>query len=229
MSDWFEAHLASISPAAEGLVRAELDVPQGVATSHTAPGQYVKLAIEGIGESFFAIASAPNPTRHRIELLLKLGSIFVDALARMPMGGALRTTMAQGKGFPMDRARGRDLVLVATGSGISSVHSVIEAVLQHRADFAKVSLYFGARTPATFAYRDDFDAWRAADIDVRLVVSRPKDTGWDGLTGYVQTHLQGLHLPKAIAFLCGQKAMVDAVKIALAEHGMPAESIYLNF
>jgi NAD(P)H-flavin reductase len=229
MSDWFEAHVASVSPAAEGLVHVILDVPKGVAGSHTSPGQYVKLAIEGVGEGFFAIASRPHPGGHRFDLLLKLGTPLTDAIAHLAPGSALRSSAALGKGFPIDRAVGRDLVLVATGSGISPVRSVIEAVMQRRADFGIVSLYFGVRTPGSFAYRQSFDEWRAAKVEVYPVVSRPQDTGWTGLTGYVQSHLGGVHVPTALAFLCGQKAMVTAVREALAKLGMPADSMYLNF
>lgn len=229
MSDFQPARVASIKPAADGLVRVTLDVPPAVAASHVAPGQYVKASLDGVGESFFAIASRPHPTGDRIELLLKLGSALPDAIAKLDPGSAIATTTAQGKGFPIERAAGRDLVLVATGSGISPVRSVIETVMSRRSDFGLVSLYFGARTPTAFAYGDELDTWRAAGIEVFPVVSRPTDTGWKGLTGYVQTHLDGVHLATALAFLCGQKPMVEAVRKALAERGVPADSIYLNF
>lgn len=229
MSDWFDARVASISPAADGLIHVRLDVPPDVAASHALPGQYVKLAVPDDGEGYFAIASRPLPTSGQIELLLKLGGAVPDAIARLGAGATVRTTTAQGKGFPLERAAGRDLVLVATGSGISPVRSVIEAILPRRAAFGIVSLHVGARTPSSFAFREEIEAWRAASIDVFPVVSRPQDTGWTGLTGYVQAHLGGVHLATALAFLCGQKAMIEAVKKTLTEQGMPAESIFLNF
>lgn len=222
-----EARVALIAPAAESLVQLRLDVPPEVAASHVAPGQYVKIAAGG-GESYFAIASHPHP-EGRIALLLKRGSPVSDALAALEPGAAVRVTGAQGKGFPIDRAVGHDLVLVATGSGISPIRSVIETVARRRSDFGKVTLHVGARTPSAFAYVDEFSAWRASGVDVYPVVSQPKETGWTGLTGYVQMHLDGVHLATAIAFLCGQKGMVEAVKKTLAERGMPAESVHLNF
>ncbi len=229
MSDWFEARVVDVSPAAEGLVHLYLEVPREVAASHAIPGQYVKVSPASGGEGFFAIASGPGSRGDQLTLLIKLGGAVADAIAGLSAGATLRVTAAQGKGFPIDRAVGRDLVLVATGSGISPVRSVIEAVLARRADFGKVSLYFGARTPGAFAYRDEWEAWRAAGIDVFPVASRPQDSSWTGLTGYVQTHLQGVHMSTALAFLCGQKAMVEAVKKALAEQGMSPESVFLNF
>lgn len=229
MSDWFDAQVGSVSPAADGLAHVVLLVPAAVASSHKVPGQYVKLAIDGAGESFFAIASRPGADAGRIELLLKLGAPLTDAIAGLSAGAALRITAAQGKGFPMDRAVGRDLVLVATGSGISPIRSVIETIRAKRADYGIVALYVGARTPSSFAYAADFDAWRADSIDVFPVVSRPGETGFRGLTGYVQSHLRGDFFPRGVAFLCGQKGMVEAVKKALVEQGLPADAIFLNF
>lgn len=229
MSDPFDARVASVSPAAEGLVQVELEVPPEVASSFTAPGQYLKVTVPGAGDAYLAIASRPGAAPDRVELLLKLGGAVTDAIAKMGAGGAVKTTGAQGKGFPIERATGRDLVLVGTGSGISPLRSVIETVAARRSEFGKVSLYFGARTPGAMAYRERFDAWRAADVDVFPVVSRPQDTGWTGLTGYVQTHLAGVHIGSAVAFLCGQKGMVEAVKKGLAERGMHADAMFLNF
>lgn len=229
MSDPFDARVASVSPAAEGLIHVELEVPPEVAASFAVPGQYLKVTVEGAGDAYLAIASRPGAAADRVELLLKLGGAVTDAIAKMGAGGAVKTTGAQGKGFPLDRAKGHDLVLVGTGSGISPLRSVIEAVAASRSEFGKVSLYFGARTPGAMAYQERFEAWRAAGVDVFPVVSRPQDSGWTGLTGYVQTHLAGVHTDSAVAFLCGQKAMVEAVKKGLAERGMHAERIFLNF
>ncbi|MBK8252142.1 MAG: NAD-binding oxidoreductase [Polyangiaceae bacterium] len=229
MSEWLNAEVVSTAPAADGLFHLTLRVPENVAASHTVAGQYVKLQVSGVGEGFFAIASRPGAHANAFELLLKRGAAVADAIGALNAGNSVLTTSAQGKGFPIDKAVGHDVVLVATGSGISPIRSALETIVGRRSEFGTVSLYFGARTPQSFAYREQFDAWRAAKIEVFPVVSRPADTGWTGLTGYVQTHLGGVHIASAVAFLCGQKAMVEGVKEALAALKMPAENVYLNF
>lgn len=222
-----EATITSISGAAEGLALVRLDVGEALARSYATPGQYTKAQVEGVGESFFAIASAPGSATW--DLLLKRGSPLVDAIASKNPGDRLAVATAMGKGFPIERAAGRDLVLVATGSGISPIRAVIEHVRAHRSSFGAVSLHFGARTPQSFAFAGDFDGWRAAGISVRLVVSRPEEANWSGLTGYVQSHLGGLDLPNAVVFLCGQKAMVAAAKEILSKQGISADHMFLNF
>src|SRR4051812_3791769 len=120
MNDWFEAKVVSNRPAADGLVHLDLDVshlPLQAAYEH--PGQYVKLGLEGLGESSFAIASAPQG--NVFEFLLKGGSPLVNALSVLPEGASVRVSSVKGRGFPLERAKDRRVLLFATGSGISAV------------------------------------------------------------------------------------------------------------
>jgi NAD(P)H-flavin reductase len=134
-----------------------------------------------------------------------------------------------GKGFPLDKARGRKLLLFATGSGISPIRSVIQAILTDRKDFPDVTLYFGVRTPSSFPYSEDLAAWREAGIKVIQTVSQPGESGWTGLTGYVQAHIGDERLDGAVAFLCGQKTMVAAVTEGLVARGVDRAEVFVNF
>lgn len=230
MSDWHLLRIASNRAAANGLFHLDLDVGgTPVEGTHALPGQYLKLAVEGHKESFFAIASAPDPRATRLELLIKTGSPLADALRTLPAGAEVRASAVQGKGFPIDQARGRDVYLFATGSGISPVRSLIDVIRRDRAAFHRVKLYFGARTPDAFAYDAELPTWDQDRIDVVRTVSKPGDSGWTGLTGYVQAHIPEEPLGDAVAFLCGQKDMVRGVTEALLRQGLPKERIFLNF
>jgi NAD(P)H-flavin reductase len=230
MSGLHDAVVVSIQPAAEGLVSLRLDVSgTPLPAEFRTPGQYVKLAVEGVGESYFAIASAPEPTRSVLEFLLKTGSPLPDALAKLAPGSQVRISQPQGTGFPLEKAQGRRLLLFATGSGISPIRSTVSALLKRPRDFKSVTLYFGVRTPDAFAFSDELSAWEQAGIRVIRTVSRPGSSGWQGLTGYVQSHVGEERLEDAVAFLCGQKEMVRSVTETLVARGLPKENIFLNF
>jgi len=229
MSDWYEAHLSTRRPEGEGLSHLEVDVTgTPLVGSHLKAGQYVKLHMDGKGEAYYALASAPHRAGTRFELLVKAGSALADALSQVAPGTRVRLSLPQGKGFPVEEARGKNVLLVATGSGISPIRSVIELIRTERTAFKDVALYFGARTPRAFAYADRLAAWEKDGIRVVRVVSQPGDSGWSGLTGYVQTHL-GPQPQDTVAFVCGQKGMVQAVTESLVAHGVVREQIHLNF
>ncbi|MBN1206145.1 MAG: NAD-binding oxidoreductase [Myxococcaceae bacterium] len=230
MTQWYPATLLARSPAADGLTDLMLDLSKTpLRESHQRPGQYVHLRLPGLEEGLFAIASAPGSSG-RWDLLMKLGSPLTDSLLHLPLGEQVEVSRPEGRGFPLEQARGRDLLLFATGSGISPIRSVIESIRQERGAYGRVMLYFGVRTPSAFAYSRDFEAWEQAGIRVIRTVSQPGASGWQGLTGYVQAHLAEEPLaPGTLAFVCGQQEMARGVMAALHERGVPESAILQNF
>lgn len=226
---WHSAPIASRRPAAEGLVHLSLDVRgTPVAGAHALPGQYVKLSLPGVGEGYFAIASAPGETE-QLDFLVKRASPLTEALAEVSVGHSVHVSPPAGKGFPVDKARSKDVLLFATGSGIAAIRPVIELVRRERKAYGRVTLYFGAREPRFFAYSEEIPTWEKHDIQVLRTVSKPSGHNWHGPTGYVQQHIGNNDLSQAVAFLVGQKGMVAEVSKVLVERGLPGESIHLNF
>lgn len=229
MSDWHPSTVLRKERAADGLFHLVLDVHQSpLATEHRHAGQYVKLRLPGLGEGYFAIASAPGPREH-FELLIKAGSPLADGLCALSPGQSVEVSQPSGKGFPLDKALGKNVLLFATGSGISAIRSAIEAIGERRGDFGHVTLFFGVRTPAAFAYQEELSRWEKLGIKVLRTVSQPGASGWQGLTGYVQAHLDQVEVQNAVALVVGQKAMVQGVTEALQARGLAAGEIFLNF
>lgn len=230
MSEWLDATVYASRPAAHEMTAVTLLVDAAARSRiEQTPGQFVKVVLEPYGEAFFAIASSLREPGNAFELLVKHGTPLADALAALPLGAQLRVSVPSGPGFPMSRARGKNVLLFASGSGISAIRSVIEKVRHSRAEFKDVVLYFGARSPGAFAYVDELDTWARSGIRVLRTVSQPASSGWEGLTGYVQAHLPHEPLENAVAFLCGPLEMVSDVTHALLERGMRREDIYVNY
>ena len=227
---WYEATVAGAQLVAGEMNILTLDVgPAGLAPLHRQPGQYLKVALDGAGEGIFAIASVPHPGSSFFELLVKRGSGLADALRALPVGAKVKISEPLGAGFPLDRARGRDLLLFATGSGISAIRPVVEAIRRERTTFGRVTLFFGARTPEDFAFAHQLESWQTDGVQVVRTVSRPGASGWQGLTGYVQSHIGGERLEGNVAFLSGHGSMVEEVTRALRERGVALEDIFLNY
>jgi NAD(P)H-flavin reductase len=204
------------------------------AAGHRAPGQVLKLRSPSgtHRDSYFAIANAPAAD-HRAELLLKHGSPLADELiAAAQVGAALEVSGPHGPGFPVDEAAGRNVLLFAAGSGITPVRALLQHLLRARAHNGHVALFYGQRRDSDFAYLGEHEAWRAAGVHLVLCASQPSPT-WHGSRGYVQTVARELRLHEvstenAVAFLCGMRTMIDAVRAELHAFGLPAERTFLN-
>jgi NAD(P)H-flavin reductase len=211
-----------------------VDVGVDAAALYTTPGQYIQVRVGGddAKPGFFAIANAPGDDlakAGRLALLIKEGGAAADALIAAPVGATVSVSPVQGKGFPIDRIPPRDVhtvLLFGTGSGVAPLRAAILSGALSPSKRRDVRFYYGTRDPASTAYAGEADAWRAAGVRVVPVYS-------DGGDDYVQDVFAkegGLaEGAKTAALLCGQKEMCDAVKAVLADAGVPAENVLLNF
>jgi sulfhydrogenase subunit gamma (sulfur reductase) len=194
------------------------------------PGQVAVLGVAGIGESYYALASAPEE-KTGMEFLVKNGEGVSKALYETREGDQVQAKGPVGKGFPIDQYRGRDFLIAAVGSAIAPMRSVIGSICQRRGDFGKISLIFGARHPEDFPFQREVNDWQKADIEVILSVSRPEGTNVTGATGHCQVHfsktLAGLNHP--VAMTCGMKAMQQESHDELVRLGLSPEEVPTNY
>lgn len=214
---WTETH---------ALVGVELDAA-AVSAVHRTPGQYLHVAAPGAHPAYFAIATAPG---RGLELLVKRGTTAADALAGAAPGAAVHVSTPLGPGYPVDTHAGRDLVLVASGSGIAPLRAVVQHVLQHRRRWGEVTLWYGQRHASEFAYAGELAAWERGGVHVIQVLSG-NDHAWSGARGRVQDALRGAGrgVRGAVACVAGQREMVHAVRETLSDLGVAGGDVLVNF
>jgi NAD(P)H-flavin reductase len=202
---------------------------------HTRPGQVIRMHAGGHSGAPFALANAPRGDGQG-ELLLKRGSGLSDAVIATAVPGAtVRATAPYGEGFPVENARGHDVLLFAAGSGITAIRALLQWLVErsHDREHGRLALYYGQRSDRDFAYVREHAAWIDAGVHLVLCASQPTPT-WTGARGYVQTVARELRLHEistenAVAYLSGMKSMIDAVRGELMRFGLPAERSFLNF
>lgn len=192
-------------------------------------GQVAVLQTPNQKLAYFALSSAPEDSQ--LEFLIKRGSPAANAIADLETGAQLELTGIVGKGFPLDDLRGRDLVLIAMGTGIAPLRSALRYTFAHRTSYGKIFTLYGARTPLDFCYTDETEAWRTHDVDLRLVISRPENHDWAGATGYVQSLLDNVlpDLQNPTALVCGSGEMIKQTRERLIEMGFNDNHVLTNY
>lgn len=192
------------------------------------PGQFVSFR-DSIGEKKitrpYSIACAPDGS-NRFELCLNLvkEGLFSPRLFEMKPGDSVE--MRPPLGMFTLRHPDRDAVLIATGTGIAPFRSILQG---HLNDASRAfTLLFGVRYECSLMYRGEFEemARRYPQFRFLPTLTRP-GSGWNGLTGRVQAHLQDAIGDRRDidVFLCGLKAMVDDVRNILKEMGFDRKQI----
>jgi NAD(P)H-flavin reductase len=202
------------TPRLQGAI---LEVPEEVARAYDKPGQYVVLHPRPTDKIFLVIASAVGEAR-AFEVLL--GPAAAEK-AKLTEGHHLEIDPPTGRGFGLDDAPGKDLLLFGVGTGVAALRPVIESIRRRRTEFGDVVLYAGAHLPEEHPYRRDEEAWRRDSVRVVRAVSKP----------WVQDLFRRDPVPvsNALAFVSGMKPMIEGVTETLAEHGMPRDRVRLNW
>jgi NAD(P)H-flavin reductase len=226
MSGWSTATLTQHDVVGPGLHRLVLDVAPKVALSFHAPGQYHRVRVPTGEEATFAIASAPG--EQAFEYLVRESEGAAGRWAALGVGQRLEVTLPDGPGFPLEQARGRNLLLIGTGTGFAPLRSVIRTLVRERSAYGQVQGAYGALTPAHLAFGPELRSWGEAGVHVTATVTTG-DAAWEGAVGQVQALLGRLPVENALAFLCGQPEMTREVTQLLAARGLPPERSFLNF
>jgi len=203
--------------------------PAGQPVAPFLPGQFMMLAVPGIGEVAISVSGDPAATAadgRLVHTIRAVGAVST-ALHDAPPGTVLGVRGPFGTSWDVGSAAGRDLVIVAGGVGLAPLRPVVLAALADRGRFGRVILIARARNPAEFLFRGELDGWtvRKNDCEAELTIDLPA-AGWYGTVGFVTEPLARLRLDPSntIAFLCGPEPMMRFSARVLLDKGMrPAD------
>lgn len=212
---------------APDVVRAQLRLPPNAAFQYL-PGQYIDVIGGGVKRSY-SIANAPAPDG-RLELHVRqveAGAMSAYWFERARANDLLRFEGPRGTFFLRDVAD-RDLVFLATGTGIAPVKAMLaelatrDAVQQPRS----LTLYWGGRHASDLYWTPDAAATPAA-LRFVPVLSRA-GAEWSGARGHVQDVLLATRpdLSNGVVYACGSSAMIDAAHAALDAAGLPPKRFF---
>ena len=193
------------------------------------PGQCAMLSIPGVGEAMFSITSSPTEKDFQEFSIKKTGKL-TDWLHEMEVGQEIMIRGPYGKHFPVEGAlKGQNLLFIAGGVGLAPLHSVINYVLDNRADYGKVDIVYGSRSKDDLLDIDEIqNSWMDPknNVDVHLTIDRPQE-GWDGHVAFVPTYVEELGFdPNKTVLVCGPPIMIKFVLQALTKLGFQKEQVY---
>ncbi|MFO0891176.1 MAG: FAD/NAD(P)-binding protein [Isosphaeraceae bacterium] len=192
-----------------------------------APGQFNMVYVPGVGESAISLSSDPGDSV--LEHTIRIAGNVTRALARKKVGDQVAIRGPFGSSWPMDACTGRDLVIACGGVGLAPLRPAICHIITHRADYGRVFLLYGARTPGDLLFAKEYPDWREHDIEVEVTVDIG-DPDWRGNMGVVPVLFYRLRLnPAKTAILtCGPEIMIRFVIFEALARKIPADRIFLS-
>jgi CDP-4-dehydro-6-deoxyglucose reductase, E3 len=223
-------HMENLTPGVRG-IRFQLPTGKEI---HFKSGQYVMAKIplkDGkTRQTAYSIASPPQGINH-VDLCVTLvpGGVSSTFLHGLKVGDKLPLMGPIGK-FTMVEPSERDIVFVATGSGVAPFHSMILDLISRNTK-RNIFLVYGNRFVEDIIYRKEWEALAAAHSNFKFLftLSRPDDS-WKGTKGYVQDVLAPFvpGLPGKDVYICGLARMIEGVRARCEQEGIPKEQVHFE-
>lgn len=207
-------------------------------------GQYLtlKVTVEGVEERrAFSLASAPHQgSSLRVTIKRVPGGKVSNYLRdKLKVGDRVEVLPPMGS-FTLvpDAEAKREYVLIAAGSGITPLMSMLQTVMQEEPK-SKVTLWYGNRKEEDIVFRQELTELGQAfgdRLNIRYILSRAA-ADWQGFEGRLDEErlfewisdlfMQG-ELRKRY-YLCGPAGMMEAAERALIKQAVNPDDIYQEY
>jgi len=195
-----------------------------------APGQFMMLSLFGIGESAISLSDTSN-NGSVTTTIRNVGSV-TNAILRLKEGDFIGMRGPYGNGWPLERAEGKNVLIVVGGMGIVPLRGVVNYIKNNRMKFGDLEIIYGARTPDDMLFRYEFEKWKQIKkTRMDLTVDElPIETTSKCKIGLVTSCFPSMktHHKNAIVLVCGPEIMMRYATKCLETIGFKDWQIYLS-
>lgn len=193
------------------------------------PGQFNMVYLYGVGEVAISIVSDPEEKQIFSHTIRAIGRV-TKALQKLQPGDQIGIRGPFGRGWPLDQAIGKNVIVVTGGLGCAPTVSVINYILSRRDQYGHLKILQGVKHSEDFIFRKQYAKWQASprtEVHIAADQAGPK---WPWGVGYVTDMIQSLQLDPidTIAMMCGPEMMMHTAIDALTKKGISEDHIYLS-
>lgn len=195
-------------------------------------GQYISFNLGDEERRSYSIASMPQKN-NAVEICVDVspggkGSTF---LKNLKPGDEVDFMGPLGQ-FGIDKSeKEKKLLLVATGSGIAPLRSMILDLLKEKQDKREIKLHWGLRYIEDMFWEEDFRRLQKyyLNFDFHLTISKPPKL-WPLCRGYVTECIKNEDQlgPEWGVYLCGNKQMIEEATKLVIDMGVLKEQVHFE-
>lgn len=193
------------------------------------PGQFNMLYLHGVGEVPISVVSDPEDETLFDHAIRAVGRV-TKALVRLEAGSRLGVRGPYGRGWPLERIEGRDVMVVTGGLGCAPVVSVINYIVRRRHRYGRLVIIQGVKHANDLIWRHRYEQWAALDATQVLIAADVGSTLWPFHVGKVTELFDRAEYDPArtVVMLCGPEGMMRTAVDILLKRALPADAIWLS-
>lgn len=153
------------------------------------PGQFFEVSIPKFGEAPISVSGIGE---NYVDLTIRRVGLVTNEVFQKYEGDSLFMRGPYGHGFELDNYRGKELIVVAGGTGLSPVRGVVDHFAKNPSENKGTILIAGFKSPKDMLFKDDIKAWEKS-IDVVITVDSAEE-GYKGNVGLVTKYIPELKI-----------------------------------
>jgi NAD(P)H-flavin reductase len=192
-------------------------------------GQFNMVYLFGVGEVAISIVSDPDEPERLDHTIRAVGRV-TSAIGQLRAGDTVGIRGPFGQGWPLEDARGQDIIIATGGLGCAPVVGAIEYIFRRRREYGSVKIIHGVKTPRDLLYHERFETWRSQPDTEVLLASDRSDGTWRHHVGVVTELFERvpINAAKTMVLMCGPEIMMRLGVPILMNRGIPATAVYVS-
>mgnify|MGYP003300607038 CR=1 FL=1 len=195
-------------------------------TGEVKPGQFFQVSIPKFGEAPISVSGIGEDT---VDLTIRRVGKVTNEIFENYVGDSFFMRGPYGNGFDVENYKGKQIVVVAGGTGLSPVKGVVDYFAEHTDEAEGVTLIAGFKSPLDVLFKDDFDFWNEKINVIKTVDSAPE--GYEGPVGMVTKYIPELAIddPENTVFITvGPPIMIKFVVAEILKLGIEEKNIWVS-
>lgn len=190
------------------------------------PGQFFEVSIPKYGEAPISVSGIGDGT---VDFTIRKVGKVTNEIFENYVGDRFFIRGPYGNGFDVENYKGKELVVIAGGTGLSPVRGVVDYFARHTEEAAGVTLIAGFKSPKDVLFKDDFEFWNSKINVIKTVDTAPE--GYEGPVGMVTKYIPDLKIENLenTAFICvGPPVMIKFTVMEILKLGVAEENIWIS-
>ncbi len=193
------------------------------------PGQFNMVYLYGVGEVAISISSDPDNHEFYDHTIRAVGRVS-HALEKLSVGDRVGIRGPYGRGWPIDIAQNKDVIVITGGLGCAPVVAMINYIMERRNQFGTLKIMQGVKHSDDFIFRKRYAEWAKLPHTEVMVAADKTVASWPWYSGRITDLIQNIkqNLEDTIVMMCGPEKMLEVAVQELLKKKANEQQIYLN-
>lgn len=189
-------------------------------------GQFFQISIPKIGEAPISISAMGD---NWMEFTIRKVGKVTNEIFNLSPGDKIFMRGPYGNSFPVNKYKGKDLVVIAGGTGVSPVRSLLKYFYDNSEEIKSLHFIAGFKDENSVLFKDDLNNFKTK-FNTIYTLDKKKVDGFE--VGLVTEHISKIPFDTFDDYnviVVGPPVMMHFTALELLKNGVPENKIWVSF